>query len=115
MADKEIGTETESLIATTPRKMWDHDVDNARSVSVMFTEVAKQIRLVTDPLTQQLAHLCELMRELKNEQANRRHEATASFRGTCSSSGSGNRSDTPPPPTRKRARLWLSKNHSCVS
>ena len=108
MDDIESSTETESLIASTLTSMSDHEVDNTRSVSVTSEEVAWRIRVVTDSLTQQLAHLCELMCELKNEQANRRYEATTSFRDTCFSSGSGSRSDTLPPPTRKRAPSLVS-------
>ena len=43
--------------------------------------------------SQQLAHLCKLMRELNNEKANRCHEETSSFRVASSTSSSGSRSD----------------------
>ena len=78
-------TETESLIENASSKM--------SSVCVTSEEVAWQIKAVTDPLTQKLAHLCILMRELKNEQINRRHEETASFRAARSTSSSGSHSD----------------------
>ena len=74
--------------------MSDHEVEKFPSISVMSAEVARQIETVTDPPTQQLAHLCELMQELRNEQAQRRHEETASSRTASSSSGSSGRSDT---------------------
>ena len=64
-----------------------------QSVSVTSEEVVRQIRAVTDPLSQQLAHLCELMREHRNEQANRRHKETASSRAASSSSSSVGWSD----------------------
>ena len=91
--DIDSGTETESLIDNTRRRMSDHKLDTSRSVSITSEEVARQIKAVTDPLLQQLAHICELMRELKNEQLNRRHEETASARTASSFSGSGGRSD----------------------
>ena len=91
--DIESSTETESLLINTPGKMSDDEIENSWSVSVTSEEVAWLIRAVTHPLTQQLAHFCELMRELKNEQANGRHEKTAAFRATSSSSGSGSRCD----------------------
>ena len=58
--------------------MSDLETGTSPSVSVMSEEVARQTKAVTDHLTQQLAHLCELMQELRNEQAHRRHEETAS-------------------------------------
>ena len=69
-------TESGSWIENTPGRTSDHEIETSTSVSVTPEEVARQIRAVTDPFSQQLAHLCELMRELKNEQANRRHEQT---------------------------------------
>ena len=81
--------ETEILIENTPRRMSDHKIETSRSVSV-----TRQIKAATDPLTQQLAHLFQLMQELRNEQAHRRHEETASSRSAISSSGSAGRSDT---------------------
>ena len=59
----------------------------------MSDDDSRQIRSVTDPLTQLVAHLWELMRELKNEQVNGRHEETDSFKAASSTSGIGNRSD----------------------
>ena len=81
-------TETESLIEITPRRMSDHEVETSSSVSVTSEEVARQIKVVTDPLTQQSAHLCELLLELRNEQAQRHHEETAPSIAANSSSGS---------------------------
>ena len=43
--------------------------------------------------TQKLVQLCDLLRGFKNEQANRRHEETDSFRATRFSTDSGSRSD----------------------
>ena len=82
------------MIENTPRRMSDHEVEASPSVSVTSEEVAWQVKAVTDPLTQQLAHLCELMQELRNEQAHRRHEEIASSRAASSSSGSAGRSDS---------------------
>ena len=74
--------------------MSDHELDNSSSVSVTSEEVARQMKEVTDPLAHHLAHFSELMRELENDQANRHHEDTASFRAASSLSDSGKRSDT---------------------
>ena len=68
--------------------MSDPKTETSSSVSVTFEEVACQIKAATDPLTQRLANLCELMQELKNEQTNRRHEETASSRTASTSAGS---------------------------
>ena len=68
MDDIESCTETVNLIASTPSRLSDHEVDKTRSVSITCEEVVWQIRVVTDPLTQQLAHLCELICELKKKQ-----------------------------------------------
>ena len=91
--DIEKSAETEKPIENTPSRMSDHEVENSSSVSVTSKEVSRQITAVTDPLTHQLAHLCKLMPELKNEQAIRRHEGTASFRATSFSSSYGSRDD----------------------
>ena len=71
-------TETESLLRHTPRRMSDPKIETSSSEAVTFEDVECQIRALIDPLTQQLAHLCELMKELQNAQAHRRHEKTAS-------------------------------------
>ena len=60
-------------------------METSPKVSVTFEEVARQIKAVTDPPTQQLVHFCELMQELMNEQAHRRHEETASSRTASTS------------------------------
>ena len=60
--------------------MSEREVETLSSVSVTSEEVARQIRAVNDPLTQQLAHLCELMRDFYNEQSSRHHEETSSFK-----------------------------------
>ena len=74
--------------------MSDHKIETSPSVSVTSGEVARQMKAVTDRLTQQLALLCELMQELREEQLNRRHKETASSRTTSSTLGSAGRSDT---------------------
>ena len=71
--------------------MSDPENETSSSVSVTSEEVARQIKTVRDPLTQQLAHLCELVKELRNEKAHRRHEETASPRATSTSEGSTSR------------------------
>ena len=81
--------------------MTDHELETSPSVSVTSEEVARQIKAVTNPLSQQLAYLCEIMRELRNEQVNRRHEETASSRAARSSSGIGGWSDR-----RNTLRVW---------
>ena len=86
-------TEIESLKENTPRRMSDHEVEISPSVSITSEEVACQIKAVFHPLTQQLANLCELMQELKNEQAHRRHEETASLIVARSSTAITGRSD----------------------
>ena len=98
-------TETESLIANTPGRMSDHEFGNSSSVSVMSEEDARHIRAVTDPPTQQSARLCELMRELRNEQGNRRHVETAAFRAASSTSGNDSRSDRISRPVRAPKKL----------
>ena len=87
-------TETESLTENTPRRMSYHKIETSSSASVRSEEVARQIKAVTDPLTQQLAHhLYELLQELGNQQAHRRHEEAASLRAASSYTGSASRSD----------------------
>ena len=73
--------------------MSDHETENSSSASVISEEVAQQIRAVVDPVLQQLHHICKSMCEMKNKQAKRPHEETASFRGATSLSGSGSRSE----------------------
>ena len=67
-------TDTESLIDIIPKKMSDHEVETSPSVSVTSEKFARQIKPATDPLTQQLAHLFELLQELGSEIGARRHE-----------------------------------------
>ena len=67
--------------------------ETSSPASVTSGEVARPIKAVTNPFTPQLAHLCELMQELRNEQAHRRREETASSRAASSSTGSAGRSD----------------------
>ena len=87
-------TETGSLLEKTlTSRMSDPKTETSSSVSVTSEEVACQIKAATDPLTQPLANLCELMQELKNEKANRRHEETASSRIAGTFAGSNSWSD----------------------
>ena len=86
-------TETENLLEHAPRRMSNPENQTSSSVSVTSEEVARRIKAVTDPLIQQLTHLCELMRELRNEQPHRRHEETASSRTVSASTGNVGRSD----------------------
>ena len=71
-------TETESSLKNTPRGMSDHEIETSLGVFGTSEELARKMKKVTDPLPQQLAHLCDIMGELRNEQVNRRHEETAS-------------------------------------
>ena len=63
---------------------------------------------------QQLAHICDLMREFRSEQAVKRHEETTSHRATSSSPGSGNRFDTPPNQEVTRLFSMHAEVSSCV-
>ena len=92
-SDTEKSTETENLTASTSGRMSNHEVDISSSASVTSKEVVNQIRAIPDPVTKQLAQLCEETLELKNEQAGRRNEEASSFRATSWLSGSINRSD----------------------
>ena len=87
-------TETESLLAHTPRKTLDPEIETSSSEAVTSEDVERQIRAVTDPLTQHLAHLCELSKELREAHTHRRHEETASSRVTSSFTGKTGRSDS---------------------
>ena len=81
--DTDIGTETQSLVISAASRISDHEVDSSYSVSITSEEVARRTKAVTYT---QLALLCDLMRELKNDQFSRRHEKTASFKAAGSSS-----------------------------
>ena len=87
-------TETESSLGHTPRRMSDPEIETSSSETVTSGDVERQIRAVTDPLTQQLAHLCELLKELQDEQTHKRHEETASSRAVSTSAGNTSWSDT---------------------
>ena len=80
-------TETKGLLEHTPRRMSDLEIETSSSEAVASEDVERQTRAVTDPLTQQLAHL------LGDAQMHRRHEETASSRAANTSAGSTNRSD----------------------
>ena len=49
-------TETERILANSPNRMPDHEVENSFSNSATSVEIARQIRAVTDILTPQLEH-----------------------------------------------------------
>ena len=57
----------------------------------MSEDVERQIRAVADPLSQQLAQPCELMKELRVAHTERRHEKAASSRVTSSCTGGKSR------------------------
>ena len=61
-----------NLTANAPGGISDPDVENSLSVCVTPKEFPRQIRAVSDPCTQQLAHLCELTGESKNDRVDRR-------------------------------------------
>ena len=86
-------TETESFLGHTPRRMSDPEIETSSSEAVTSEDVERQGRAVAYPLTQQLAHLCELLKELRDAQTHRRHEETASSRSASTSAGSTDRSD----------------------
>ena len=46
-------TETESLLGHTPRRMSDPQTETSSSEAVTSEDVERQIRALTDPLTQQ--------------------------------------------------------------
>ena len=72
--DTDSSSESDSLVINIPCRMSYKEVENSSSVSVTSGDVVQQIRAVTDPLVQNLEHLFEFMRELRNEQCSRRHE-----------------------------------------
>ena len=85
--ENDSSTEIESLLAHTPRRMFDPKIETSSCEAITSEDVEHQIRAVIDPLTQQLAHLCELMKELRDAHTHRRHEETAFSRATSSSTG----------------------------
>ena len=72
------------MIENTPKRMSDYEVETLPSVSGISEEVARQIKAVTDPLSQQIAHPSELKQEIRNEPINRRHNETTSSRSASS-------------------------------
>ena len=91
--ENDSSTETESSLAHTPKRMSDPKTEASPSEAVASEDVERQIRAVTDPLTQQLAQFCALMNELVDADTQRRHKETTSSRATGSSTGSMSRSD----------------------
>ena len=86
-------TEIEISLSHTPRRMSDPKTEASSSEAVASEDVERQIRAVTDPLTQQLAQFCALLKELGDAQTHRRHKETTSSRATGSSTGNTSRSD----------------------
>ena len=74
--------------------MSDPQTETSLTAFVTSEEVACQTKAVADPLAQHLAHLCDLMQELRNEQAHRRYDQTAYSRTSTASAGSAGGSDT---------------------
>ena len=73
--------------------MSDPEIETSPSEAVTSEAVGRKIGAVTDSLTEQLAHLCELMKELRHGQTQRRHGETAPSRATSISTGRTSRSD----------------------
>ena len=86
-------TETENLRAHTAKRKSDPNIETSPSGVVTSEDVERHVRDVIDVLTQQLAHLCEIKKDLRDAHAHRRHEETASSRATTSSTGGRSRSD----------------------
>ena len=86
-------TETERLLGHSPRRMSDPEIETSSGETVTSEDVERQIRAVTDAPTQQLAHLCELMKELQDAQTHRRHEETPSSKTVSTFAGSTSRFD----------------------
>ena len=86
-------TETEILLEHTARSISDPAIETTPCEAVTPESVARQISAVTDPLTRRLVHLRELMKELRDEQAQRRHEEAASCRAASTFTGSASHSD----------------------
>ena len=74
--------------------MSDPETGTSPSEAITSEDVARQIRAITHPLTQQLAHLCKLLKELRDEQAHRRHKETTSSRAASNFTRSTSQSDT---------------------
>ena len=74
--------------------MLDPEIEPSSCEAITSEDVERQIRAVIDPLTQQLAHLCELMKDVRDAKTHRHHEETASSRATSSSTGGTSWSDT---------------------
>ena len=86
--------ETESLVGHTSRRRPDPKIETSSSEAVTSEDVERQIKAVTDPLTQQLAHFGELMKKLWHAQTHRRHEETAFKRTAGTFAGTTSRSDS---------------------
>ena len=89
--ETDCSTETESLLGHTPRRMSDPKIEKPSSEAVTLENVEDHLLKrspVTNPFIQQLAHLCELMKELRDAKTLRRHKETASSRIASTSAGS---------------------------
>ena len=61
-------TKTESLIRKkTPNAMADHEPENSSCTFVTSEKVTWQIKAMTDPHTQQMKRLCEILQEVEEE------------------------------------------------
>ena len=74
----ESSTETRSLPAHTPRRMSDPEIETSSSEALTSEDVERRIRTVEDPLPQQLAHLCEILIELRETETRILDEHTSS-------------------------------------
>ena len=97
---RSVAVETEENDNSTETNVLLEDMETSPSLSVTSEEVVRYIKKVIYPLIQQLDHLCELMQELRNEQAHRRYEQTASSRAASTSTGNAGRCGIP------KARLF---------
>ena len=86
--ENDSSTETECLLAHTAKRKLDPKIKSSPSGAVTSEDVERHGRDVIDVLTQQLAHLCEIKKDLRDAHADRRHEETAYSRATGSSTGS---------------------------
>ena len=73
--------------------MSDPKTEPSLSEDAASENVERQIRDVSDPLTQHLAQLCALLKELGDAHTHGRHKETTSSKTTGSSTSSRSRSD----------------------
>ena len=73
------GDETHSLDSHEPEDAGN--VAASSSVPITSKEVARQIKVATDPLTKQLEKLCDLMKELRRDTSRRSEETSGLVQG----------------------------------